>query len=251
MKPMLCQSATLEQARKIPSCHFERKLDGIRAYIENGKLYDRRGKEITHQFPEFVGVGEVVGTFDGEIISASGEFSDISGRVHLRDKFIISLSAKKSPAIFVVFDVVMEGTIEERRSAIERENLWGRFGWIQKVPRFNSFDEGWKLVEENGWEGLILKRFGSTYQEGARSPDWIKCKAFQEAKAIFTKLSEHPRGVRLETEDGRSVNVNGAQALEVKQRFEKEGRVLCEVQYLPQKGSDAWRFPSFRGLLEV
>ena len=164
MKPMLCQSATPEQARKIPSCHYERKLDGVRAYIEDGQLYDRRGKEITKQFPEFVGLSAIKGTFDGEIVSQSGEFNDISGRVHLRDRFIISLSAKKSPAIFVVFDAVMEGTIEQRRSAIEKVKLWDSFGWCHQVPTFLTFEEGWSKVQACGWEGLVLKRFGSTYQ---------------------------------------------------------------------------------------
>jgi uncharacterized protein YkuJ len=47
------------------------------------------------------------------------------------------------------------------------------------------------------------------------------------------------------------VNVNGAQAEEVTRIFKEKGKVVGEVQYLPQSDSDAWRFPSWRGLKEV
>ena len=248
---MLCSKISVDEGRILglgEKFVVERKLDGIRAYVEGGRLYDRRGKEITRQFPEFVGLSGIEGTFDGEIVAASGEFNDVSGRVHLRDKLIISLLAKKHPARFVIFDVVMSGTIEQRRSAMEKAALWDRFEWCHQVPSFCSFEEGWDKVQECGWEGLILKRKGSTYQEGVRSQEWKKCKAFSETTAVFTKLEVHNRGCHLETADGRSVNVNGAQAEEVKQRFKRDKQVICEVQYLPQKDSVAWRFPSFRGL---
>lgn len=257
LKPMLCQPCTVEDARlQYDSTEWvvERKLDGVRAYIQGGRLYDRRGVDITKRFPEFSQIETIMDVLDGEIVAQSGEFSDVSGRMHLRDEFKVKILSKKSPAIFVAFDIVVPGVRVTNRIAQLSTGYFPRgiprFDWMNEVPRFSDFEDGWDKVNAGGWEGLILKQRDSVYQEGKRSADWLKVKAFAEATAVFVKLENHPRGVRLETADGRSVNVNGAQADEVKERFKKNGKVKCEVQYLPQNNSDAWRFPSFRGLVE-
>ena len=74
-------------------------------------------------------------------------------------------------------------------------------------------------------------------------------KNFKETTAVFTKCEDHPRGITIETADGRRVVVNGAQAASVKQLIEQNGSVTAEIQHLPQKDSNAWRFPSFRGVI--
>jgi len=245
MKVMLCEKATVEYAETLEEGWVaERKYDGVRAYIENGRLYDRREKDITEKFPEFVGLAELnVFIIDGEIVSQSGEFNDISGRVHLKDKFFIQLSAKKSPAIFMAFDIVAAGKqLWERKEVLSKLDVPA---WMQKAEG-GGFAELWEQVQQNGWEGVVLKRTAAQYQEGKRSADCLKIKAFVETTAVFTKLEQHNKGCRLETADGHSVNVNGAQASEVLRIFGKDGKVTCEVQYLPQNNSGAWRFPSFR-----
>lgn len=70
-------------------------------------------------------------------------------------------------------------------------------------------------------------------------------KVWKEVVVEFTKYEENPRGITIETADGRRVVVNGAQAAELIKRFKKDGRIQAEIQYLPQKDSDSWRFPSF------
>lgn len=255
LNPMLCQAATIGQARVLflsGEWVVERKLDGVRAYIEGGRLFDRRGVDITRKFPEFVGLEKVAAVLDGEIVAQSGEFNDVSGRMHLRDALKIRLSAKGCPARFVAFDMVSGEVWEKRWALLQRVYfhdgvpLWD---WMRLVPSFVSLEEGWGKVLEGGWEGLVLKRRGSLYQEGKRSADWLKVKSWSEVVATFTKLDVHNKGCRLETVDGRSVNVNGAQAEEVIERFNRVGVVLGEVQFLVQSGSVAWRFPSWRGLV--
>lgn len=251
MKPMLCQKATLEEAReqiKISRCAVEHKYDGVRAYIENGKLFDRRQVEITARFPEFVGLNKLQDCMDGEIIAQSGEFNDISGRMHLKDKFLISLASKKSPAIFVVFDLPNEvGALEQRRKVLDSLVLpsWAQQSFHKQMT-VQEFDELWSALCQQGREGVILKRLVSDYEFGKRSSEWKKVKAFIEIEATFTKYEEHPRGITLETSDGRRVVVNGAQADEVRETLKRTGAVRAEIQYLPQNNSDAWRFPSFR-----
>ena len=55
-KPMLCESATVrdvEEGLFSPlEWTAERKVDGVRAYLIQGKLYGRNGKDITNKFPE-------------------------------------------------------------------------------------------------------------------------------------------------------------------------------------------------------
>lgn len=253
---MLCDKLTSQEARILAlegsKWVVERKLDGIRAVIEGGKLFDRRGKEITALFPEFIGLSTIQEVVDGEIIANTGEFNDISGRMHMKDKFQIGLCAKMNPATFVAFDIVRSGDLIARKYELHMKFFpigVPKFDWMQLVVSFSSFEDGWDKVQEYGWEGVILKDRHSTYQQGVRSKDWLKVKNFEETIAEFTKLEIHPRGVRLETAAGRSVNVNGAQAKDVIAQFKLHGKVSGEIQFLPQRGSTAWRFPSWRGMV--
>lgn len=252
MKPMLCQPMPYERAVELMRMEghkwlCQEKYDGVRAYIENGRIYDRRQKEITDRFPELVGIPKLPFVIDGELIC--DEFNQIAGRMHTKAAFDRRLLGQKHPATFMAFDVCIGGSLSKRMEFLEQLEKEKFPPWMKVAPLVESFDEEWKRVLEETREGLVLKNIESGYQYGKRSPDWLKVKAFQETTAIFTKLDEHPKGVRLETDDGRSVNVNGAQAEQVRRKFEQEGKVECEVQYLPQAKSDAWRFPSFRGLV--
>jgi len=250
MKPMLCKKITLEQAEKLPQDEWviEPKLDGIRAYVEDGVLRDRRGKDIMAKFPE---VAERIHcghpNLDGEIIAQSGIFEDVSGRVHMNDAFKIKLAAKMNPAKYVVFDVVNPTlTLPERQKLLLNGNV--PFETIKQWT-LNELNEQWNGVLNRGEEGLILKRINSYYEFGKRSRNWLKLKAFTEVIAEFTKYEEHSHGVTIETVDGRRVVVNGAQAEKVRQAFHQGPVVKAEIQFLPQINSDAWRFPSFRGLV--
>jgi ATP-dependent DNA ligase len=265
IKPQLCQPVPIEEARQLFATGdwvSEIKYDGIRGIIENGKLYDRRGQEITARFPEFdLSRFDKNTIIDGEIISQTGVFADISGRMHLKDPFGIKMAAKMKPAVFMAFDMLHneKTDISKESLVIRRMELMGCVNnvclpWIKLAegvsgtPNNHSMDDFnrlWDEVELNGWEGVVIKRVKAPYEEGQRSPNWRKCKAFKEVEAVFTKLDVHNKGVRLETADGKSVNVNGAQSEAVKAAFDKDGKVSGEVQYLEQ-ASGEWRFPSWK-----
>lgn len=260
-KVALCEQATLGDVKKIiesvPSQHIfiEPKYDGVRATCIDGKFYDRRGKEITHLFPEFSHGEKLKGyVFDGEIIGDT--FEDVAGRVHLKDKFKIQLSSKKSPATYVAFDMLMKAErnmsnlgLGSRRELLEKCEVDMLFPWFQIAERIplSDFDERYKWAQENKDEGFVVKL--DSFYQFKRTSSWLKLKLFQEVSHIFTKYDEHPRGVRLEDDEGRSVNVNGIQAVEVKKQIDENGKVEVEVQFLPQKNSDAWRFPSFKRIV--
>lgn len=263
----LCLPATLAEAKLLlhrPGWYVvEEKYDGVRAYIRDGKIFNRRGKEITKQFPEFIGLEMIHGdVFDGEIVADTLRFEDIASRVHLKDSFLIKLAAKQNPATFVCFDCVDTDTflshevmglmgLQQRRERLEQQDFPAILPWFKIAPQFlatpEKLDEMWADVLQNGKEGLVLKGLRLPYMFGRRS--WRKVKAWQETQATFTTYEVHPKGITMETVDGRRVVVNGAQAAVVKQKIDADGSVIAEIQFLPQENSDAWRFPSFRGVI--
>jgi ATP-dependent DNA ligase len=258
--PMLLESLKVDEARKLfyeqKDCFIvEQKVDGVRGYIKDGKLYDRRNVDITARFPEFIGIEQMGGILDGEIVCASGDFGDVASRMHLKDKFLMRLAQEKNPAKFIVFDFVAKNgddrPLMHRKAKLKILMTMNIPQWIEMLEWKEDFDELWAQVELNGWEGLVMKRKDGVY-EWRRSKNALKVKAFEETKTIFTKYEEHPRGITIETEDGRRVNINGAQAPIVKHKLLREGKVLCKVQFMKSAldGSDAWRFPSFRGIVE-
>ena len=245
MKPMLCKPEIYDN---LPSYQSEwvaeEKFDGVRSFIKNGELHNRRGDVITHKFPE-IDLSNIPKdiVLDGELMC--DEFELIAGRVHTKDKLKIRILSKTTPATFMAFDIPsVSGDYDTRRAELEK--FEGKYSWLKIAKQHTDIMALWERVKDDKGEGIVIKYRRSGYAEGKRSPDWLKIKMWLECIATFTSYKIHPRGVRLETDTGRSVNVNGAQAVGVKKLIDDNGSVECEVQYLPQQNSDAWRFPSFK-----
>jgi bifunctional non-homologous end joining protein LigD len=248
MKPMLCEKATIEEVEQLSPGDWiaQRKHDGLRAYIDNGKLYNRHGKDITKQFPEFAGIKDLHG-FDGEIVAISEDFTDISGRAHLKDAFSIKILSQKHPARFMCFDVWdSDKPFKDRHAEILDKMMNSKPLWFHLVG-WHEIEHAWAQANRDNWEGIVVKRIDAPYQQGVRSKDQLKVKRFVEENAVFTTYQEHARGIRIATADGKSININGAQAAPIKAIIDREGQITCGVQYLPQ-ASGVWRIPSFRGI---
>lgn len=162
---------------------FEPKLDGIRIKaVKNGnvvKLVGRSGEDYTNAFPEVVdGLKLYQHDFlpDGEMCAASGNFGDISGRVHLRDRFKIALRAKVNPAVYHMFDVLeMDGRDLLKLPLRERKPLLESLGETErvKIVRSTPLEELVRLVNAQRLEGIVAKDLDSPY-EFCRSPRWLK-----------------------------------------------------------------------------
>jgi len=87
--------------------------------------------------------------------------------------------AERSPVTLMTFDLLRLYGVEllgrawsDRRATLERLELQG--------PRWQTpptFEDGGLLhaaTREQGLEGIVSKRVGSTYRPGVRSPDWLK-----------------------------------------------------------------------------
>ncbi len=174
----------------------EWKWDGIRAQIvrrAGGAYLWSRGEElITDRFPDLSGAWAALpeGTaLDGEVLAfaqgAPMPFSVLQRRIG-RQKLSPQILAE-APAAFMAYDLLelggndmRERPLRERRTQLA-ELLAGRSERLPLSPEIpaGSWTELRALrtqARERGVEGLMLKRWTSTYQTGRRRGDWWKWK---------------------------------------------------------------------------
>jgi len=227
----------------------EEKEDGdrVRMRVSGGKvtLTNRRGREVTFQYPEFA--GELEGDFliDGEmcvIFDGVSQFNEgISFRTHCKSADTIRKAADGYPVTYVVFDVIehngkdlrnLEWT--ERRAILESLNLEVLHADIKLTKPHYEDDimSLWTDVVSRGGEGIILKDVKGKYLEGKRSSNWRKVKDVHEVDLTFTKFEKHNAGITVETTDGIRCTINGSQSDEVQTLIETNGECVGTINHL-------------------
>lgn len=208
VKPML---ATPAPQPPVGDWSHEVKWDGMRCLVTaaNGRvrLHSRNGNDVTAAFPDFLGLrgrgttdtlGEASPTIapdgrraaapdlllDSEIVTLGADglpdFSALSRRIGVRVPRRAAELAGQSPATLVIFDVlhldgepVMGLPLRERRRLLESLELPSGPWALSEV--FEDGSRLWEVTGERGLEGVVSKRWGSRYQPGVRSEDWVKC----------------------------------------------------------------------------
>jgi bifunctional non-homologous end joining protein LigD len=180
-KPML---ATL--ADEIPAGGdwlFEPKWDGYRAlgYVRGSeaRLVSRNGNDLTARFPDVArqlahAVRSPDCVADGEIVAL-----DERGRA----SFSAMQQGKPGTRfVYEVFDVLeIDGTpllelpLTERRARLE-QLLDQRNPAVQLSGVFEDGNALLEAAKEQGLEGVMAKKPGSSYLEGKRTRDWLKIK---------------------------------------------------------------------------
>lgn len=154
---------------------LEEKLDGHRcvAVVNSGQVvaFSRPlGSRPPLERPLPLYIAEQLRRFpdctpDGELVSVEG------GKAW-------DVKRKGERLIYVVFDLVMPGTYDQRRAALL--DVLRRLPPEQEaISTVLSQPPTWAAVEaiwRRGGEGAILKRRTSHYQQGHRSTDWLKVK---------------------------------------------------------------------------
>lgn len=177
---------------------YEMKYDGFRALASlldgNLTLWSRNGIDLSARFPraaeavQKLRVDSVV--LDGEIVALDDKGAP---------RFQLLQRGAAEDALYFVFDLLylnghdLRGEpVEQRRGLLEK--------LLEKPPKFIRIAE--QLLEppdaaladaaRRGYEGLIAKRKGSTY-ENRRSKEWLKLKAVnsQELAVIGFTASNH------------------------------------------------------------
>ncbi len=188
MRPMLATPSRLAGTPPAGADWLhEVKWDGMRvlADVREGglHLYSRNETDVTVSFPEVRPLAGAIadGLLDGEVVAfvdGAPSFAALAERMHVRDARRAAALADKVPLTFVAFDLLrlygvdlLRRPVQERRASLERLDLDG----AAQVPP--AYEDGGALAHataEQGLEGVVSKRLGSTYQPGRRSRDWVK-----------------------------------------------------------------------------
>ncbi len=196
---------------------FEPKYDGIRvlAFVAPGaaRLITRNAKDKTKQFPEIVeelkklpGRSKKPLVLDGEIVAlldgAPARFQHLQNRMHVENAHSIARLAKDQPAVFIAFDLLLDGDEallkepwEKRRAHLEKRLGRKR---SQHVWLTESTPDGAKMLRsagEQGWEGIIAKEINAPYTPAKRSRSWLKLKLEKRQEFVVGGYTE-PRKSR-------------------------------------------------------
>lgn len=189
LKPMLTTHGSVEKLTAA-GWAFEGKWDGYRLLVEadhgNLHLYSRSGRDMTADFPQLRSLAADLADhqviLDGEIVAL-----DAAG--------VPSFSAMQNRATggnieFWAFDLLaLEGRsllrakYRDRRALLE---MLARDGSLI-VPDLLDGDgaEALAYVRERGYEGVVAKKWDSTYQPGRRSKSWIKDKLWLTQEVVI------------------------------------------------------------------
>jgi len=176
----------------------EWKWDGVRvqAVREGGvvRLYTRTGDDVSHTFPDLVAGLDLEAALDGELLIGTrhdtgatlGSFADLQQR--LNRKTVSAKLMERYPAILRAYDCLIDGsedvralTFRERRKRLEAlvaRSLSGRID-LSPLLTFATTEDLARLraaPPEPVIEGVMLKRWDSTYQPGRPKGPWFKWK---------------------------------------------------------------------------
>lgn len=179
---------------------YEIKWDGIRcvSYLdENGTdIRNKRNKMMIPILPELAELHKQVKVkciLDNELVvlkTGIPEFYEIQKRALMTKSLKIKLASERLPASIIAYDIlyykdrdITNLPIIERKKYLEDtviENnrlIVSRYIESYGIELFNQ-------VKAMGLEGIVAKRKTSTYWQGKRSKDWIKCKVLSTIDCV-------------------------------------------------------------------
>ncbi|HET7415469.1 MAG TPA: ATP-dependent DNA ligase [Arthrobacter sp.] len=211
--PMMAKQGTVEDIGDEDEWAFEMKWDGIRAIatVYKGKLTltSRNGNDLTVSYPELEELADLMGNntavLDGEIVAVNKtgrpDFGLLQTRMQLTKKSDVEREAKKTRVEFMVFDLLyfngtslLKESYRDRRQALDvvlSKPSDGSSGGgpsdsdsggpatdhIHLPPAIEaSAADALESSQQLGLEGIMAKKYSSTYSSGRRSGSWIKIK---------------------------------------------------------------------------
>jgi DNA ligase D-like protein (predicted ligase) len=205
-QPMLARTGRPEDLTR-PGYLYEPKLDGTRAicYKDSRLIFvNRRERDISERYPEFDFIVDIKAgrcVLDGEIVVFDSKGNPDFRLLQKREQS--SPSARKMlsvrhPATYVVFDLLMRDGMEltsapliERRRQLQSLITEGKT--LRTIVSSTDGMKLWELAKRRGIEGVMAKRIDSAYEEGRRSPSWIKVKTTRTLDCIIVGYTSELR----------------------------------------------------------
>jgi bifunctional non-homologous end joining protein LigD len=195
IEPMLAAAA--DQPFDSPEFTYEPKWDGVRtiAFVDGGevRLQTRNLLDCTKQYPEATQAAEAI--LDGEVVALDEKgvpsFQRLQPRMHVTDESTVRKLRRSTPVIYQVFDILYaDGEDLTRKPLRERlrrlDESLTPMGSIRRSEGFPGTGVAlFEAAREQGIEGIVAKRLDSIYQPGARSPAWVKIKAFRTMECVI------------------------------------------------------------------
>jgi len=169
---------------------FEGKFDGYRMLVEVNhgtlRLKTRNGRDVTREYPQLQPLASLFPghhvVLDGEAVALDSDgipnFTEMQNR------------ARSERIEFWAFDILyLDGGSLLRAKYRDRRRLLETFaeGTRLIVPPLLDGDgpEALAYSRKRKWEGVVAKKWDSTYQPGRRSSAWIKDKNWNTQEAVI------------------------------------------------------------------
>lgn len=175
-----------------PDFTYQIKWDGVRmlAGIEPGKmvLINRRKHIRTLQYPELQAIPEYLkassAVLDGEVIAlkqGKPSFPTVMRRDSARIPEAIRYLQRLVPITYIVFDLLFldgKSLLDEPLSArsLKLQNLLTNTEHIKIIEDFTDGPKLYEATKLHQLEGIVAKRYTSTYHSGKKHQDWFKIK---------------------------------------------------------------------------
>ncbi len=188
--PMLATHGSVAKLRA-KDWAFEGKWDGYRLLYEadHGRmcLQSRSGRDVTGEYPHLQSVADALADhhaiLDGEVVAPDQSGVPSFGEMQNR--------ARASRIEFWAFDVLrldgrslLRATYRDRRRLLEALAA-GIDELIVPDPLPGDGAEALAESRKRRWEGVVAKRWESTYQPGRRSASWIKDKNWNTQEVVI------------------------------------------------------------------
>lgn len=180
LAPMLATHGSVAKL-KASQWAFEGKWDGYRLLVDadHGKLNlrSRSGRDVTHEYPQLAALAADLAEhhvlLDGEVVALDESGVPSFGEMQNR--------TRSTRVEFWAFDLLhldgrslLKAKYRDRRKILETLSQ----GSDLIVPDQLSGDgaDALEYSRKHRWEGVVAKKWDSTYQPGRRSSSWIKDK---------------------------------------------------------------------------
>ncbi|MCY9657511.1 RNA ligase family protein [Paenibacillus chondroitinus] len=202
MKPITPFEPVTSDSIPIGDWRYEIKWDGTRivTYHSDAKtrLFNRKHHERTYHYPELTNITQYCKAdsviFDGEVIALAEDgrpsFHEVMRRDMIKRIERVKDTREKVPITYMVFDILFyNGDWLINRSLSERLDILGNIVIpnenVQLVSAHTDGNALFKVIQQQGMEGIICKQLNSTYTLNGKDERWRKVKNYGDIIAVI------------------------------------------------------------------